>query len=263
MGRWRQVIDRVGDARFVTTNWSLVLRAGASSDASSDASSSSSSSASSSQAREAMAELCARYWYPLYAYVRRKGCEPEEAEDLTQGFFARMLEHNGLAAARADKGRFRTFLLSSLQHYVCNEWARERAAKRGGRLRIVPIDVPGAEARYSHEPVDGNSPESIFERRWAIAVLEQALAALRAQYSAAGKEELFDTLKVFLMRDGTVVPQSAIAATLGVSEGAVKVAVHRLRQRFRAAMEQAIADTVSSPVEVEEEIRALFRALGP
>ena len=210
-----------------------------------------------------MAELCARYWYPLYAYVRRKGCEPEEAEDLTQGFFARMLEHNGLAAARADKGRFRTFLLSSLQHFMCNEWARERAQKRGGRIRIVPIDVPGAEVRYSHEPVNGNSPESIFERRWAIAVLEQALAALRAQYSAAGKEVLFDTLKVFLMREGTTtVPQSEIAATLGLSEGAVKVAVHRLRQRFRAAMEQAIADTVSSPEEVEEEIRALFRALG-
>jgi RNA polymerase sigma-70 factor (ECF subfamily) len=209
-----------------------------------------------------MAELCARYWYPLYAYVRRKGCEPEEAEDLTQGFFARLLEHNELAAARADKGRFRAFLLSSLQHFVCNEWARERAQKRGGRIQIVPIDVRGAEARYSHEPINGTTPESIFERRWAIAVLEQAMAVLRAQYAGAGKEDLFDTLKTFLNGREIAVPQSAMAAKLRMSEGAVKVAVHRLRRRFRAAMEQTIADTVSSPQEVEEEIRALFHALG-
>ena len=210
-----------------------------------------------------MAQLCERYWYPLYAYVRRKGCEPEEAEDLTQGFFARLLERDEIAAVRTGKGRFRSFLLSSLQHFMSNEWARERAQKRGGRIRFVPIDVPGAEARYAHEPVDGAAPESVFERRWAITVLEQAMAVLRAGYADAGKEDLFDTLKTSLNGQESKVSQSAIAAKLGMSEGAVKVAVHRLRRRFRAAIEQAIADTVHSPQDVEDEIRALFRALGP
>jgi RNA polymerase sigma factor (sigma-70 family) len=247
MGRWRRVLDRAGDARFITTRWSLVLAAGAPS--------------SSSRSQEAMAELCARYWYPLYAYVRRNGCDPDEAEDLTQSFLARLLEHNAVAAARADKGRFRTFLLSSLRHFLCNEWARERAQKRGGRVRIVPIDVLAAEARYSHEPVSGTTPERIFERRWAIEVLEQTMAVLRAQYAGAGKKDLFDRLKTFLNGRETSISQSAIATELNMSEGAVKVAVHRLRRRFRAAMEQTIAETVSSPQEVEEEIRALFRAL--
>ena len=230
---------------FVTTHWSLVVSAGHN---------------DTPNARNALEKLCLAYWSPIYAFVRRQGQGPDDAQDLTQEFFARLLEKKSLAAADPAKGRFRSFLLASLKHFLANEWDKARAQKRGGGQILIPIDVAAAETSCGIEPADNLTAEKIYERRWALALLDQVLRRLRAEYVRDGKENLFERLKPTLTEASRSVRYAEIAAQLGTSEGAVKVAVHRLRQRYREVLRAEIADTVTSPGEVEDEIRNLFAA---
>jgi RNA polymerase sigma-70 factor (ECF subfamily) len=216
----------------------------------------------STRAQAALASLCQAYWYPLYAYVRRRGHNPEEAQDLTQEFFARLLQQNWLAQADRDRGRFRTFLLSALGHFLANEWHKAHAQKRGGAVQFVPIQLDTAETRYGQEPVDRLTPEQCYERRWALALLEKVLDRLRDESAADRKAELYDTLKPCLIGDRQAQPYAVLAEKLGLTEGAVKVAVHRLRQRYRQLLREEIAHTVGSPAEVDEEMRYLFGVLA-
>jgi RNA polymerase sigma-70 factor (ECF subfamily) len=216
-------------------------------------------------AMNALAELCRSYWPPLYAYVRRQGCDPHQAQDLTQEFFSRLLGKNYLADADRGKGKFRSFLLASLKHFLANERDRARALKRGGGQPVIALDAMTEEARARIEPQDGLSPDKAFERQWALTVLDQALSRLRAEFEEDGREELFEELKQFLA--GTGRPDdgeshAAIGAKLGMSEGAVKVAVHRLRRRYRDVLRGEIAQTVATPEEIDGEIRSLFAAFG-
>jgi RNA polymerase sigma-70 factor (ECF subfamily) len=212
------------------------------------------------EARDALASLCTAYWYPLYAFVRRQGHGPEQAQDLTQGFFARLLEKNDLASADQTRGRFRSFLLAACKHFLSNERDREHALKRGGGRVPLSIDRTAAEGCYGREPSHDETPERLFERRWALTLLEQVLARLRGEYETAGKGRLFERLKGHLTGGGEAHAQAA--AELRMSEGAVKVAVHRLRQRYRDLLRDEIAQTLTDPAEVEDEVRALFAALG-
>jgi len=234
-------------AVFVTTHWSVVLAA---------------SRSDSTHAQAALARLCQTYWYPLYAYVRRRGFQAHDAQDLTQEFFARLLEQNWLAQADRERGRFRTFLLAALGHFLANEWDKARAQKRGGAVQIVPLQLDTAETRYGQEPSDPVTPEQCFERRWALALLDEVLNRLRDESSAGDQAELFDTLKPCLVGDRQAQPYASLAARLGMTEGAVKVAVHRLRQRYRQLLRQEIAHTVASPGEVDEEMHHLFSVLA-
>jgi RNA polymerase sigma-70 factor (ECF subfamily) len=206
------------------------------------------------QAARALDELCRIYWYPLYAYVRRCGHEAREAEDLTQEFFARLLAKNYLADVQREKGKFRSFLLASLKHFLANEWDRARAQKRGGQHTHLSLDT--AETRYRAEPTDELSADKLLDRQWAIALLDQVLNRLGAETDA----KQFDALKPFLTADKDAIPYGEVAGKLGTTEGAVKVAVHRLRKRYRQLLREEIAHTVAGPAEVEEEIRHLFAA---
>jgi len=232
---------------FVTTHWSLVVSAGRN---------------DTPHARDALENLCRAYWFPIYAFVRRQGHGPPDAQDLTQEFFARLLEKKQLAGADPAKGRFRSFLLASLKHFLANEWDKTRAQKRGGGQKLIPIDVATAETSGGLEPADGLTAEKIFERRWALTLLDQVLRRLRAEYVRDGKENLFEQLKPTLTETSRTIAYAEIATRLGTNEGAVKVAVHRLRQRYREVLRAEIADTVASPGEVEDEIRNLFAALA-
>jgi RNA polymerase sigma factor (sigma-70 family) len=232
---------------FVTTRWSVVVTAGRT---------------DTTRAHDALAKLCQIYWHPLYAYVRRRGHSPEDAQDLTQEFFARLLERNWVAAADRQKGRFRSFLLSAMKHFLANEWDKARAQKRGGGQFLIPLDVATAETSCGIEPADDVTPETIFERRWALTLLEQVLRRLREEHVRDGKEKLFEQLKPTLTEASRAVRYAEMAVQLGASEGAVKVAVHRLRQRYRELLRAEIADTVASPDEIEDEIRNLFSALA-
>src|SRR6266545_6648204 len=211
---------------------------------------------------QALETLCQSYWYPLYAFVRRQGRSPHDAQDLTQGFFARLLEKNYLDDVRRERGKFRSFLLASMKHFLANEWDRARAQKRGGAHPHVPIDTQSAETRYGLEPAHDQTPEKLFERRWALTLLDNVLTRLREEFVASGKAEQFDQLKVALTADKRAVPYAELGARLGMSQGAVKVAVHRLRAHYRQVLRAEIANTVSSPADVEEEIRHLFAALA-
>jgi RNA polymerase sigma-70 factor (ECF subfamily) len=231
---------------FATTRWSLVAAA---------------QDASAPAAREALAELCAAYWFPVYAYVRRRGHDHHAAQDLTQGFFARLLEKNDLAAADRTRGRFRSFLLAACQHFLANQHDHAAAKKRGGGRVHVPLDFADADGRYSREPADATTPERVFDRQWALGVLERVLAGLRDEYAESGRAKLFDAIKGCLT-GATEAGYAELADRLRMTEGAVKVAVHRLRQRYKDRLRAAIAETVAAPEEVEEEIRDLFAALG-
>src|SRR5688572_24660826 len=233
--------------RFVTTRWSIVLAAG---------------ERATPDARDALTHLCAAYWYPIYAYVRRHGHDPDEAQDLTQSFFARLLEKHVVEDVRRERGRFRSFLLGALKHFLANEWRREHAQKRGGNLRIASIDVGDGETRYAHEPSHARTPEQVFERRWALTVLDNVLRALESETAAEGKANLFDRLKCYLSGDAGAPSYAETGAMLAMSEGAVKVAVHRLRQRYKSILREQIAETVAGESEVDEEIAALFAALS-
>jgi RNA polymerase sigma-70 factor (ECF subfamily) len=232
---------------FATTRWTLVLAA---------------RDRAAPEAGQALAELCRLYWYPLYAYVRGRGHPHDRAQDLTQEFFARLLEKDALAAVEQDKGRFRSFLLAACRHFLANQHDHDQAQKRGGGRQALSIDFRDADGRYTHEPAHGETPERLFERRWALALLDQVLTRLRGDYEASGKGRLFEGLKGRLTGDAGASHARA-AAELGLSEGAVKVAVHRLRKRYRELLREEIAQTLDDPGQVEDEIRALFAALGP
>ncbi len=233
--------------RFATTRWSQVLEAGRSPTPGS---------------REALATLCEAYWYPLYAYVRRWGYDADAAQDLTQEFFSRLLEKHFLRDADPARGKFRSFLLASLKHFLANERDRASAVKRGGRVHVVPLEVQTAEGRYQLEPPDPETPERVFERRWALILLDRTLDRLRDEWEHAGKADTFARLEGYLTGDTETLPYAALAATLAMTEGAVKVMIHRLRRRFGALLRDAIAETVSDPRQVDEEIRELFQVLS-
>ena len=234
-------------ARFATTRWSTVLAA---------------RGAVSPESDQALARLCERYWYPLYAYVRRRGNNSADAQDLTQSFFARLLERKLLKQIAPEGGRFRSYLLTALKHFLTDEWEKGQAQKRGGGQRILSIDEQTAENRYKIEPVDTLDPERLFERRWAMTLLETTLARLEEEYRASGKAEWFSQLRDVLLEEANAPGYAEIASRLGASEGAVKVAVHRMRKSFRRLLREEIADTVAGPEEVDEEIRHLFAALS-
>lgn len=215
----------------------------------------------STTARNALAQLCQCYWYPLYAYVRRRGNSPQDAEDLTQGFFRRLLELDSLAAVSREKGKFRSFLLASLNHYLSDEWDRERAQKRG-KGQVISLDANMAEARWSREPADTLTPEKLFERKWAMTLLDAVVQRLQRDYESAGKGPLFLALRFSLMGEKAEEPYTKLSAELGLSEPALRVAVHRLRERYRQMLRDEIARTVASEAEIDGEIQHLYQALA-
>ena len=232
---------------FVTTHWSVVVSA---------------REKDSPRSAEALETLCRTYWYPLYAFVRRQGRSPHDAQDLTQEFFARLLQKDYLQAAAQEKGRFRTFLLVALKRFLANEWDRLRAQKRGGGQTPLSLDTDIAEQRYRVEPGEGVPADKVFERRWALTLLERTMTRLREEFAAAGKPDEFERLKVFLTAERGAIAYVEIAGALGVSEGAARVAVHRLRKRFREVFREEIAHTVASPEEIDAEVRHLMTVLG-
>ena len=211
----------------------------------------------------ALGELCRVYWYPLYAYVRRWGRTPEEAQDLTQGFFLHLLEHKTLGRVDPLKGKFRSFLLGSLQNYLSTEADRARCLKRGGKVEFVPLEMQAAEDRYLHEPADQLSAEKIFEARWALVLLEHALTVLGRQYTVRHKEAVFETLKGFvgIGATGPEASYEAAGQSLGMGVGTVKTLIHRLRKQYMAVVREEVARTVSDPTEIEAELRSLCNAL--
>jgi RNA polymerase sigma-70 factor (ECF subfamily) len=232
---------------FHTTHWTLVLSARAD---------------DGTAAREALSSLCSTYWYPLYAFVRRQVSNPHEAEDLTQEFFCQFLERNALASARQAAGKFRSFLLACVKNFLANERERAHAQRRGGGRPLVPLNTGEAETRYSLEPADLVTPELMFERRWALAVLERTMTELRREYSTDERRALFEELQGFLPGGHEGASRAELAAKRGVSAGAIDVAVHRLRHRFGVLLREQVAQTVSSDAEVEEEIRYLISVLS-
>jgi RNA polymerase sigma-70 factor (ECF subfamily) len=231
----------------MTTHWSLVLMAG---------------HGQSPQAEMALEELCRTYWYPLYAYVRHRGYTPHDAQDLTQGFFASFLAKNYLQDLDAERGKFRSFLLAALNHYLSNERDRARTIKRGGKQTFVFLDDDTAEERYRLEPATSLTPAMVFERRWATAVLEAALRQLRAEFAGTGREVQFERLKLFLEGDVARGDYQIAAVDLNVSPGAVAMAVQRLRRRYRELIRAEVARTLANPADVETELRHLFAALA-
>ncbi|HVS70562.1 MAG TPA: sigma factor [Phycisphaerae bacterium] len=229
---------------FAVTRWTLVLAAARRDPA--------------PEAAAALEQLARAYWYPLYAYVRRRGYSAGDAEDLTQGFFAHLLEHHALAHVTRSRGRFRAFLLTAMKHFLINAHHRAAARKRGDKRR-VPLS-PDAETRYAHEPADTVTPERLFDRRWALLLLEEALADVAREYAARRETALFNALKCTLTADDGP-SRGTIAGMLGMSEGALKTAAHRLRRRYREAIRRRIAATVADPAEIDEEIRHLFSIL--
>jgi RNA polymerase sigma-70 factor (ECF subfamily) len=213
-------------------------------------------------ARDALASLCSAYWYPLYGFVRGRGFSPEDAEDLTQEFFCRFLERNSLVNVSPAGGKFRSFLLACLKHFLINEWERAHAQRRGGGQVLVPLDIGEGETRLSLEPADKSTPDALFEKRWAYAVLEQTMKALAADYAAKNKADAFEELRGFLPGGQGSESRAELAARRGISAGAVDVAVHRLRQRFGALLRAQVAQTVASENEVDEEIHYLMSVLG-
>jgi RNA polymerase sigma factor (sigma-70 family) len=233
------------DGWFRTTRWTVVIAAGQ----------------SSPQADAALAQLCQTYWYPLYVFIRRRGHDPEDAQDIVQGFFAQLLRKSYFRDAAREKGRFRSFLLMALKRYMANEWDRANRLKRGGGHEVISLDEAGMEIRFLTQPANEGSPEAACDRQWAMVLLDLVLKRLEAEFSAAGKTQLFEQLKGLLSGEKTATSYAELGQKLGLTEGAVKVAVHRLRQRYRELLREEIAHTVSSPEDVNDEIRHLFAAL--
>jgi RNA polymerase sigma-70 factor (ECF subfamily) len=230
---------------FSTTRWSVVLASRSGSEAGVDA----------------LDTLCRTYWFPLYAFVRRNGHDPQDAQDLTQEFFARLLEKRWLDDVARERGRFRSWLLAAMKHFLANEWKRTRTIKRGGHVAFLSLDDDSAESRYRREPVDpGATPEEVYDRQWALTLLDQVLAKLGAEMEASGRRDEFEALK-FSLTDGRHA-YAEVAATLGISEGGVKVAVHRLRARYREMIRAEIAETLATPGDIEAEMRDLLAALS-
>lgn len=234
-------------AQFATTHWSVVLTAG---------------QAESQRSVEALEQLCRAYWYPLYAFVRRLGHAPHDAQDSTQGFFAHLLETNLVGKVQRDKGKFRSFLLASLKNFIASERDRTLAQKRGGDRVILSLDEQAAEQRFADEPKQELNPERLYERTWAVAVLEQALDLLEQDYAASGKRQIFDQLRVFLLGEKISLTYAEVAESLGTSEGAVKMMVQRLRQRYRECLRAVVGNTVATASEIDEELRHLVRILA-
>jgi DNA-directed RNA polymerase specialized sigma24 family protein len=230
--------------RFPSTHWSLITRAG---------------SSEAPDARAALAELCSAYWYPVYAFIRRKGNGHDQALDLTQGFFARLLEKGTVASAEPGKGRFRAFLRTDCQHFLIDQFRRRTAW--GSEISTVSIDARGAEDRYRFEPADTLTPDRLIDRAWALTLLDKVLDLLAGEYASKGRSELFGHLKIALTQGKGAVPAATLAAELGKTEEAVNMAVHRLRKRYREILEEQIGTTLDDPSEMEDEIRSLFAAI--
>ncbi len=235
-----------GPRSFATTHWSLVVAAKP-------------DEASQTNARNALEDLCRAYWYPLYAFVRNRGYSTNDAEDLTQSFFARIIETGGFAAADPEKGRFRSYLLGAMKHFLANEWHRARAQKRGGGVTFLDLDGLDPEARYALEPAQSTDLDAGFDREWAQQSIARAMEELRVESEAGGKAKLFEALKGSLI--GEEPARSETAARLEMTEGAVKVGVHRLRKRYRELLRAEIADTVNDPSDIGDEMRHLVAAL--
>ncbi len=235
------------NARFATTRWSMVVEAGR---------------RSSPKAAEALATLCGIYWFPLYAYVRRQGHSADDAQDLTQEFFVHLLDKQSLQVADRARGRFRSFLLAAMKNFLAKEWRRRAAQKRGSGQSVISLDVDDGERRYRLEPSHDATPDKIFERQWALTLLELALTKLRSEFDATGKIELFDRLKVLLGGQKSTVPYRELGRELKMSEGAVKVAIHRMRRRYRALLREEIQQTIGAAEDVDEELRQLFDTLA-
>src|SRR5262245_40438937 len=235
-----------GAGQFVTTHWSAVLAAGHD---------------SAPGAAGALEKLCGTYWYPLYAYVRRKGYQTEDAKDLTQQFFARLLQGGRLALADPARGRFRTFLLTALNHFLINEWTKASREKRGGAMTFVPLHTDDPENIYAAEPADDCTPETLYEQRWATAVMRQAFHRLQAEYRG-DRARLFEALKPFVWGEEAGASSGEVGAALELSEGAVRVAVHRLRRSYREFLREEIAQTVATPDEVDDELRHLIEIVS-
>jgi len=238
-------LSEVAGRRFPTTAWSIVLTAGR----------------DSTDAHDALAVLCQAYWYPVYAYIRRRGYAGQDAEDLTQQFFAHLLETHLVRSASPDRGRFRSFLLVSIRNFLANEWDRDHAAKRGGGAPVLSLDFEAAEGRYAQELRDQLTPEKLFERGWVLALLERVLKRLRAESEQAGRGRRFELMKPFLDSEPSTASYARLAAELGTSEGAARVAVYRLRSRYRELLQEEIAAVVTGPDEAADEIRYLLSAL--
>jgi RNA polymerase sigma-70 factor (ECF subfamily) len=236
-----------GGKWFATTHWTVVLAAG---------------HPSNPAAQAALESLCQTYWFPLYAYVRRSGRDPEEARDLTQEFFAGFLERNAVSFADPARGRFRTFLLTAMKHFLANEWKKENRLKRGDGRSLLSLDAAGAEERLAGEPADPVTPEVIYERRWVAALLDRVLGHLGQECAAAGRSAQFEELKASLWGESRNDTQAQISARLGMSVGALKVATHRMRARFRELLRAEIAHTVASPVELDDELRHLVAVMS-
>jgi RNA polymerase sigma factor (sigma-70 family) len=231
---------------FATTRWSLVLAA---------------SRSDSEDSRQALEELCSRYWSPLYAYARHRGNSSEDARDLTQAFFAKLLEKQDLKSADPRRGRFRNFLLASMKNFLTSEWRKDNSLKRGGAVEVLALDFDSAEASYRLEPSRQLSPEAIYQRRWALGLLERAVVDLQDQYTQAGKAEIFSALKGYLGGDEEVHPYSQLAQRLGQSEGALRTAATRLRSRWRKRLRELVAETVGEESQVKDELRSLLAAV--
>jgi RNA polymerase sigma factor (sigma-70 family) len=229
--------------RFTTTRWTLVLTAGDRTSADSQAS---------------LATLCESYWYPVYAFVRRSGRDSDTARDLTQAFFMRVLEKDVLKEARRERGRFRSFLLASLRHFLANEYDREQAVKRGGRATHLSLEFDDGERRYQLEPADTATPEHLYERRWALDVIDRAMQRLEARHAQTARQALFERLKPFLRGDEESQSSRELSAALGLSDGALRVALHRFRRQFADALRDTIADTVEHETEIDDELRHLL-----
>jgi RNA polymerase sigma-70 factor (ECF subfamily) len=231
---------------FATTHWSVVLAVGAT---------------QTTRAQQALSHLCHSYWYPLYAYVRRRGWNPQDAEDLTQAFFAGLLRKESLSFVSREGGRFRSFLLKSLNRFLTDEWRRARVQKRGAG-KVISLDVASAESRFRIEPADAHTPETLYDRTWALTVLSGTFNRLRDEYIHNGKGPLFDELKFCLTGERSAIPYAQLAERLKVPENTLKTLVHRLRKRYRELLREDVAQTVNRTEEIEEELRSLFRALA-
>jgi RNA polymerase sigma factor (sigma-70 family) len=232
---------------FATTQWSLVAAAG---------------EVARPDAREALSQLCRTYWLPVYAFVRSRTPSIEEAHDLTQEFFCRMLEQNLVAKADPERGRFRSFLLASVKNFLANEWDKSQRQKRGGDREILSLDFARGDSQLAAEPLDRQSPEKLFERQWALTLIGVVLDQLRTDYSTRDKLDQFEALKGCLIGSGERVSAAEIAAQLGMTDDAVRQAMHRLRQRFRELLYEEVGRTVASKAEIDDEIRGLFSSLG-
>jgi RNA polymerase sigma factor (sigma-70 family) len=248
LGSGRNEVQPSGhDGLFTTTNWTVVLSSGQAGSVGSEA---------------ALAALCQTYWYPLYVFARRCGQGAEDAQDLVQGFFAKLLEKNYLQVADPEKGRFRSFILTTFKRFMANEYDRAQCKKRGGQYIVVSLNEPETETRYRAEPADEMTPEKAFERRWAFTLLDNVLSRLEAEFAAAGKSETFADLKIFLTGEKSELPSTDIGRRLGLTDGALRAVVYRLRKRYRELLRLEIGRTVDGPDAIDEEIRQLFATVS-